>query len=134
MLLETSSGNYGIERIILGIGLNVNQVEFPDDLITKATSLTVECGLEVDRIRLLQKILEELENRYEQLSRFSAGQLLNDWRMKALLFGKKITVLENEFSFTATAIDVADDGSLIIETEEGRKRNIFAGDVSLAYR
>lgn len=133
MLLETSSGNSGIERIILGIGLNVNQVEFSDDLRHKATSLKIECGLDVDRIRLLVKILEELENRYEQLSRFPAGQLLNDWRMKALLFGKKITVLESEFSFTATAIDVADDGSLIIQTDDGHKRNIFAGDVSLAY-
>jgi BirA family biotin operon repressor/biotin-[acetyl-CoA-carboxylase] ligase len=133
MLLESSTGNSGPVKIILGIGVNVNQEEFPDDLLYKASSLKIECGIAIDRIRLLQKILEELENRYEQLSHFPPQRMLNDWRMKALLFGKKITVLESEFSFAATAIDVAENGSLIIETEDGTKRNIFAGDVSLAY-
>ncbi len=133
MLLETSLGNSVQEKIVLGIGLNVNQKEFPDDLKFKASSLQIESGIIVNRVALLQKILEELENRYEQLSHFPAQRLLNDWRMKALLFGKKITVLENEFSYTATAIDINEDGSLIIEMEDGHKRNIFAGDVSLAY-
>lgn len=133
MLLESSLGNSVQEKIILGIGLNVNQEEFSEELKFKASSLQIESGIVINRVTLLQKILEELENRYEQLSHFPAQQLLNDWRMKALLFGKKITVLESEFSFTATAIDVNEDGSLIIETEDGQKRNIFSGDVSLAY-
>ncbi len=133
MLLESSSGNSALEKIILGIGVNVNQEEFPDGLKFKASSLKNESGIEIDRVRLLQKILEELENRCEQLAHFPPQQLLGDWKMKALLFGKKITVLESEFSFAATAIDVAEDGSLIIQTEDGQKKNIFAGDVSLAY-
>lgn len=133
MLLESSSGNAGIEKIILGIGVNVQQTEFSPDLLTKATSLKIETGREIDRVVLLRSILEALELRYEQLASFPPAQLLNDWRMKALLFGKKILVLESEFSFTATAIDVAEDGSLIIETDDGLKRNVFAGDVSLSY-
>lgn len=133
MLLESSLGNAAQGKIVLGIGLNVNQKEFSEELKFKASSLQIESGIEINRIALLQKILEELENRYEQLSHFPPQRLLNDWRMKALLFGKKITVLESEFSFSATAIDIAEDGSLIIETDDGRKRNIFAGDVSLAY-
>ncbi|MFA6438211.1 MAG: biotin--[acetyl-CoA-carboxylase] ligase [Bacteriovoracaceae bacterium] len=133
MLLESSSGSAGIERIVLGIGVNVNQIEFSEELVGKASSLRIESGNNVDRIRLLQSILEALELRYHQLSSFPPVQILNDWKMKALLFGKKILVLEHECSFTATAIDVAEDGSLIIETGEGEKRNLFAGDVSLAY-
>ncbi len=133
MLLESSLGNSAQEKIVLGIGLNVNQEEFSEDLKSKASSLQLECGAVINRVTLLRNILEELEHRYEQLSHFPSQRLLNDWRMKALLFGKKITVLESEFSFTATAIDVNEDGSLIIETEDGLKRNIFAGDVSLAY-
>ncbi|MEW6061801.1 MAG: biotin--[acetyl-CoA-carboxylase] ligase [Bacteroidota bacterium] len=133
MLLESSVDSSSIRKVILGIGVNVNQEDFPDELKYKATSLKNESGIEVERIRLLQTLLEELENRYEQLSKFPSQQLLHDWKMKALLFGKKITVLESEYSFQATAIDVAEDGSLIIQTEDGEKKNIFAGDVSLAY-
>jgi BirA family biotin operon repressor/biotin-[acetyl-CoA-carboxylase] ligase len=133
MLLETATGAPVIEKVILGIGINVNQEQFPEDLQHKATSLTNECGTTVDRIRLLQLVLEEFENRYAQLAQFPPLQLLNDWKMKALLFGKKITVLESEFSYDATAIDLAEDGSLIIKTDDGLTKHIFAGDVSLAY-
>lgn len=133
MLLESSLGTSAPGRIILGIGINVNQQEFPEDLLVKATSLRNESGQEIDRIRLLTTVLGELENRYGQLSRFPAQQALNDWKLKALLFGKKITVLESEFSYTATAVDVADDGSLVIQTEDGARKKVFAGDVSLAY-
>ena len=133
MLAESSTASADIEKIVLGIGINVNQEDFPSELTMKATSLKIESGTNIDRVQLLQKVLEELERRYIQLSNFPAQRLLNDWRMKALLFGKKITVLESEFSFAATAIDVAEDGSLIIQTEDGSKRAIFAGDVSLAY-
>ena len=133
MLLESTSGSGSIEKIILGIGVNVNQTEFPEGLLHKATSLRNESGKEVSRVILLAAILEELENRYEQLAHFPSAQLLNDWKLKALLFGKKITVLESEFSYSATAVDVAEDGGLIIQTEDGGKKKVFAGDVSLAY-
>jgi BirA family biotin operon repressor/biotin-[acetyl-CoA-carboxylase] ligase len=133
MLLEAVSGGEMIEKVVLGIGINVNQVEFPEELRHKATSLSLESGIDVDRIRLLQSVLEECEHRYEQLAQFPPMQLLNEWKLKALLFGKKITVLESEFSYNATAIDLAEDGSLIIKTEDGTTKSIFAGDVSLAY-
>ena len=133
MLLETASGSASIEKVILGVGINVNQEQFPESLRHKATSLTNECDTTVDRIRLLQLVLEEFENRYMQLAQFPPLQMLNDWKMKALLFGKKITVLESEFSYNATAIDLAENGSLIIKMEDGHTKNIFAGDVSLAY-
>lgn len=133
MLLESSAGNSHGGKVILGIGVNVNQEEFPDELLHKASSLKNESGIEIDRVHLLASIVEELENRYDQLAHFPSQRLLSDWKMKALLFGKKITVLESEFSYGATAIDVAEDGSLIIQTEDGKKKNIFAGDVSLAY-
>lgn len=134
MLLETSSGNTKPTKIILGIGVNVNQDEFPETLQQKASSLKIECGIDIDRVLLLQKIVEEFEHRYEQLSNFAPRQILHDWKMKALLFGKQITVSESEVSFTATAIDVAEDGSLLIETDNGQRRNLFAGDVQVANR
>lgn len=128
MLLESVG-----RKIALGIGVNVNQEEFPPDLLQKATSLKIELGRDVDCAILLKKILEELESRYEQLSCFPSSTIIEEWKKKSLLFGKKITVLESEFSYTATAVDVANDGSLIIQTDDGMKKRIYAGDVSLGY-
>ena len=134
MLLESVAGMHGISRVVLGIGINVNQEEFPEELQWKATSLRNELGRVVDRSALFCSVLAELEARYDQLMHFPSERLMHDWKMKALLFGKRITVLENEFSFAATAVDVAEDGGLVIRTDEGEHRKIFAGDVSLAYQ
>ena len=128
MLLESTG-----KKVVLGIGVNVNQDEFPNDFLHKASSLKLEAGKEFDRINLLKRILQEMENRYEQLSRFPSIQIIDEWKKKSLLLGKKIIVLENEFSYTAKALDVAEDGSLIIQVEDGRKKHLYAGDVSLAY-
>jgi BirA family transcriptional regulator, biotin operon repressor / biotin---[acetyl-CoA-carboxylase] ligase len=128
MLLESVGG-----KVILGIGLNVNQEIFLEELRNKATSLKLETGNEIDRAMLLRRILEEAEQRYEQLSRFPSRQIINDWKRKSLHFGKKITVLEHEFTYSATALDVADDGSLIIQTEDGLKKQLYTGDISLVY-
>ena len=135
MLLEstTFSGGKGIDKVVVGIGVNVNQTIFPEELTHKATSLRIESGREIDRIPLLQKIITEFELRYQQLGSFPHEKLLQEWKMKSLLFGEKITVLESEFSYTATAVDVNEDGSLLIRTDDGHTKKIFAGDVSLAY-
>ncbi len=133
MLLETVSGGAELQKIVFGFGINVNQQEFPDSIRGKATSLFLESGREIDRRSFLKAMLESFEHRYDQLAHFPAHRLLHDWKMKALLFGKKIIVIENDTGTDATAIDLADDGSLLIETAGGERRNIYAGDVSLAY-
>jgi BirA family biotin operon repressor/biotin-[acetyl-CoA-carboxylase] ligase len=54
-------------RVVLGVGVNVNQTEdeLPHDTVKPASSLRVELGRELDRGALLQAILRELEQRYD---------------------------------------------------------------------
>ena len=62
VLPEASPG-----RVILGIGVNVNQTEaqLPDGTARPATSIRVELGREIPRAPLLAAILRELETRYD---------------------------------------------------------------------
>jgi BirA family transcriptional regulator, biotin operon repressor / biotin---[acetyl-CoA-carboxylase] ligase len=54
-------------RVVLGIGVNVNQREpdLPPDAVKPATSLRIELGVEVARAPLLAAVLLELERRYD---------------------------------------------------------------------
>jgi BirA family biotin operon repressor/biotin-[acetyl-CoA-carboxylase] ligase len=54
-------------RVVLGIGVNVNQTEdeLPVDTAKPTTSLRVELGHELDRAPLLAAILAELEQGYD---------------------------------------------------------------------
>jgi BirA family biotin operon repressor/biotin-[acetyl-CoA-carboxylase] ligase len=65
VLPEASRG-----RVVLGIGVNVNQTveELPTDTAKPPTSLRVELGHDVERAPLLAAILLELERRYDEWS------------------------------------------------------------------
>ncbi|MGB8002838.1 MAG: hypothetical protein WCF27_01110, partial [Gaiellaceae bacterium] len=62
ILAESSEG-----RVVLGIGVNVNQTEdeLPEETVTEPTSLRIESGATVDRARLLAAILLQLERAYD---------------------------------------------------------------------
>jgi BirA family biotin operon repressor/biotin-[acetyl-CoA-carboxylase] ligase len=71
ILPEASTG-----RVVLGIGLNVNQTadELPPDTAKPPTSLRVETGREWSRPALLAAILRELERRYDDWQRLHTNR------------------------------------------------------------
>ena len=60
ILLEGSVKDNTLEYVVVGIGVNVNQVAFAHDLEGKATSLRLEGGKEVDRLLLFRELLSSL--------------------------------------------------------------------------
>jgi birA, biotin-[acetyl-CoA-carboxylase] ligase region len=131
MLIETTSQNDAVMNVIIGIGVNVNQTEFADNIKEKATSLKLHSHQDVDRVRLLCAIIEELEYRLEQVRQFSAQLLLDEWKQRTTMLGSTITLVEHRSSLQATAIDVAPNGALVIEETNGTRREVFAGDVTI---
>ncbi len=71
ILTETQfSGNH-LERMVIGIGLNINQTDFAGGLENTATSLAIETGITYQREKLLAEILQKIEYRYRHWSQFS---------------------------------------------------------------
>ena len=66
-----------IHYIVMGVGINTGQREFPEELREKATSLLLECGRPVNRCRLAAAVLEEFEGLY---ARFLEDGDLRGWR------------------------------------------------------
>lgn len=64
ILTETQFSGNTLERVVIGIGLNVNQDEFRDDLNETATSLSLESSKNFSREKLLAKIIQKIEYRY----------------------------------------------------------------------
>ncbi|HTX18700.1 MAG TPA: biotin--[acetyl-CoA-carboxylase] ligase [Bacteroidota bacterium] len=131
MLIEAEAQNDSVTTVILGTGVNVNQTGFSDDLVTKATSLRLAGGVNVDRVGLLCRILEELERRLVQLGRFSTDIVLDEWKRHTTMIGSTITLTEKSGRTTGKAVDVAPNGALLFEEKGGARREVFAGDVTL---
>lgn len=124
-----------INYIVIGMGLNVNiqPEDIPDELKSVATSLAIIQGSPVDRKQLLAKILEELETIYEKIGREGFGPLLDEWRKRSITLGKIVDVYGFDQQFSGKAIDIDEDGALLIERETGIEK-VLAGDVSIRAR
>jgi len=54
---------------ILGVGINTNIKEFPEDLKDKATSLLIEFKKKVSNQKILKKILREIKNAFDKITK-----------------------------------------------------------------
>lgn len=130
ILLEGSFNKNKVDWIVIGIGLNVNQMQFPADLVQKATSLKLMTGHDVDRITLFHTILENLEQSYKTGSRSGFQSILPQWTARTRMIDKKISVMEHGTLLSGTVKGVSRDGGLVLQSN-GNERTLFAGDVTI---
>ncbi len=129
-ILIESTSTHKINRIIVGIGLNVNQELFPDGIRLTATSLKNELGKTIDRINLLVEILKRFEDMYFRFTQNDTKEYLTDWINRCTMFGKEISVSYFEKQIHGKALRIDSDGSLILESENNEIK-LFSGDVTI---
>lgn len=90
ILCESKISGGVIKSLVIGIGLNVNEniTELPEELRTKATSLMIESGIQYQLELLLANILNHLEHRIQ--NKEAAAQLI-DWEKRCAHFNQKVT-------------------------------------------
>lgn len=131
MLCEMSASMEKIDYIVMGIGINtgMKEKEFPDEFRGRATSFLNE-GVNVSRRELLAAILAELEAEYKIAQTEGFERVLDDWRKLSVTLGEEVRVIFNGDSYTGKAVDIDNDGCLLVDTGK-EVRRVLAGDVSI---
>jgi BirA family biotin operon repressor/biotin-[acetyl-CoA-carboxylase] ligase len=131
LLNEIHSEMDRIHFVILGIGvnLNMNGKMFSKEVRAVATSLKREMGETISRKVFLCSLLEELERWYVIFLKEGGAPVLEAWREKAKIEGKRVKVASFGETLSGVAVDVDSDGVLILKTEKGEQKRIVAGDV-----
>ena len=132
ILTELSAEGSRINHVIVGVGINVNQRagEFPEEIRSLATSLRREVKRKVDRVRLLQQFLKNLEKQYEQYQVHRLAKSQAKIRRYSSLIGHEITIKAGKHQTTGVARDIDSDGCLILETAQGLVP-VIAGEVTV---
>lgn len=120
------SGNV-VDYILLGIGINVNN-KIREDLKDVAISLKDYLGFEVDLQLLLTEVLRSFSNHYTVLLAGNTSRVVSEWRRYSITIGKNVRVITPSGIIIGTAIDVNEDGSLLLKTYEGTTK-IYCGDI-----
>ncbi len=131
ILVEVVRGESDDDQFaVAGIGVNVNwdTASIPE-IAEASTSLSREMGSEVSRLDLLCALLEEMDSLY--VGAREGDDVFGQWRSALVNLGKRVNVSGSDASFEGLVLDVEPGGGLIIQTDDGRRRVVHAGDVTL---
>ncbi|MBU5439930.1 biotin--[acetyl-CoA-carboxylase] ligase [Tissierella sp. MSJ-40] len=123
-----------INYVVMGIGINVNlqEEDFPKNLIDKATSLKIAEKREINRKKLLANILNRFEEFYIPFKNSDdISKAIEICRENSALINKEVSIIKGEEIKTGKALDINEEGKLVVMFENGIVENIFSGEVSV---
>lgn len=131
ILTELGMSPEGLYAVV-GIGVNCCQgpQDFPQELRDRATSLTMETGHPIDRARVAASMMDALY-------RMDAGLLtqkeamLRRYKQDCVTLGKEISLVRGEQVSHGLALDIGDNGDLIVRFSDGHVGAVSSGEVSV---
>jgi BirA family biotin operon repressor/biotin-[acetyl-CoA-carboxylase] ligase len=130
ILTEMSAEVDRLHAVVIGIGINVNHREIPDELRSIATSLRLESGKVHSRVQVLAAVLRELEQHYQLLIREGPGAIITRWTaVSTYARGKRIVVRTPAGEFQATTAGLESNGALRIRYDDGREEPLVSGEI-----
>ncbi len=131
ILTEMSAQFDYINHIVIGIGINVHNESFPEEIRETASSLLLESGKRIHRADLIARFLERFEAGYAIfLQTEDLEGLMEDYNALLVNIQKQVRILDPKEPFEGKAIGITKRGELIVDTWESRKL-VSSGEVSV---
>ena len=129
-----TEGKFGREnRVVIGIGLNVNQDNFPDNIKDVSTSLKIIKKKNYDLQDLASSISSEFFRLYKFYEKSKFGKILDSWKKNCDTIGKDVTVITSTNTFKGTAIGIDENCSLLLKLSNNKITKIIEGDLKVRY-
>jgi BirA family biotin operon repressor/biotin-[acetyl-CoA-carboxylase] ligase len=131
ILTEMNAEMNLIHYMVIGMGINANTKEFPEDLKEKASSLFLQLGKLVDRKELVLAVINKFDEYYKVMYNSKDYLTLNQkFKEKSVTIGKQVRVI-GKVEKIATAIDINENGELIVRLLDDTIETIYFGEVSV---
>ena len=132
ILTEMSADPDCINYVAVGIGINVNMEEFPEEIRGVAASIFTETGKKTKRSLLISAVMAAFERYYEVFMKTTdMSGLLEDYNGKLANCGRTVRVLDPAGEYSGTAIGIDREGELLVEMEDTTVRRVLSGEVSV---
>ncbi len=133
ILTQVSTEMEAVDYMIVGIGINVNTPpeSFPADLRSVAASVRGETGSSFPRITLLRLLLEQFETWYGRLAECGFQPVMERWKALSDIIGRRISVDLLNHRYSGEAVDIDQDGVLVLRDGRGALQRIISGDITL---
>ncbi len=121
-----------IRDVIIGVGINVNQDIFSEEIRDIATSLRLECRKVYSRAEIIECVIRYFEQYYEQYLQTLDLSLMQEAYNELLINREsQVRVLDPKGEYNGTAHGITAEGELLVEREDGTVTQVYAGEVSV---
>jgi BirA family biotin operon repressor/biotin-[acetyl-CoA-carboxylase] ligase len=119
--------------VIVGIGINlrINNECIPSDLVHKLDSLENIASESIDDNALAAEIVNCFEETYFDLLAAKHNKIIDTWRQLSSTLGRSIKTIVGSTTIEGKAIDINEDGTLIVEDINGKQHLLHSGEVSI---
>ncbi len=131
ILTEMSMQMDCINYLVLGVGVNIHNRDFSDELSDRATSVHIEQGKEISRGHLAAEILKWFEYYYDKyLPTQDLALLVDTYNTWLINRNHQVTVMAAKGAYEGLALGINTQGELMVQTREEVKY-VMSGEVSL---
>ncbi|MGL4791951.1 MAG: biotin--[acetyl-CoA-carboxylase] ligase [Anaerotignaceae bacterium] len=130
ILTEMNAQMESVDFVIVGIGINVNNASFPKDIEDVATSIYQNIGKEVNRIPIICELLKELEKNYAIYKQKGFSGIRAEYSNLCVTLNKEVKVIAKD-GFIGKAVEITDEGELVVEKSDKTRVTVFSGEVSI---
>lgn len=132
-LTEMIADTDGINAIICGIGINLNQdsEDFKIANQERATSLKIESNQQIDAYPFITRLLVDIEERYHQFLNYSFEEIKETYKCKSMIWDRKLTYTEGKKRIVGRAVDIQDNGFLTVISDDGALHQFMSADIEI---
>ncbi len=131
ILMELETEEDRVKYAVLGVGVNINQASFPEEIADVATSLRRETGMIYDVERFRHRFFVRLQQWYELWKAEGETHVLERYeQLSSYVRGQPVSVLCGERRVRGRSCGLASTGALLVETEDGRREALLTGEVT----
>jgi BirA family biotin operon repressor/biotin-[acetyl-CoA-carboxylase] ligase len=132
ILTEVENRSTNETSLVVGIGINIwsRGVELPEELLGKVAWLSEITQQSIDSNMLVCQIAFELEDAVELVEAGNTAAILDGWRSYSVTIGEKIRSLQGNEYLEGVALDIVDNGALVVKTAQGQVL-LNSGEISI---
>lgn len=132
ILTELSATGKTVDYAIVGIGINCRQQvsDFPQPIQGIATSLSMITDQDTPPWLLAAAMIRALADMDRTLLTEKTG-IMSAYRKDCITLGREVVLLQAEQTCSGQALDLDDDGGLIVRLSDGTMRTVTSGEVSV---
>ena len=133
-ILTEMNAEFGhINYVVIGTGINTNATpdDYPEEVKSLAVSICDAATEPFTRVHRWCDILKNMGELYETAVNEGFGPVLAEWRKYSCTLGQDVKVIAPDMTYYGKAVDIDEEGLLIVRKEDGTLEKVVAGDVSI---